>query len=90
MSKELCYEAVMTDPETIYVNGQALSVIEVPFQPLIEPWNEYSLTGGGKVRLRTTVTRVMQVVDSIGVPLFNPDGTPSLIVSHKSEIFTLR
>ena len=75
-------------PQIIRINagGQEVDAIEVDFEIAREEWNEYKLLDGGKVRVKTTVNRIMRVVDEKGNGRNNADGTPMFVVSHKSDV----
>ena len=68
------------------VGGQEVSAVERDFQIQREEWNEYKLLDGGIVRVKTTVNRICQVVDDNGNPKYNADGTPLMVVHHKSDV----
>ena len=68
------------------MGDQDVDAIEVGFEIKKEDWNEYELTDGGFVRVKTTVTRVYRVIDEQGNPRFNSDGSPMLGVNHKTDV----
>ena len=75
-------------PPIVKVNagGQEVDAIEVDFEIKREEWNEYTLLDGGVVRVKTTVNRILRVVDSEGNGRNNQDGSPMIVVSHKSDV----
>ena len=66
--------------------GQEFDAIEVDFEIGREEWNQYKLLDGGSVRVKTTVSRIYRIVDDQGRQRHNADGSPSFIVSHKSDV----
>lgn len=67
-------------------NGQSFTVREEDFEPVREDWNEYHLTDGGRVRVRTTVTKIMRVLDANGQPKYTADGDPEVLVASASQV----
>jgi hypothetical protein len=49
---------------------------EAEFRPITEPWGEYELLDGGKVRVRATALKIYRVLDDDGKPRVLPDGQP--------------
>lgn len=77
----------MATKRTINVNGQDLEVIDVGFEATKpEGWNEYELADGGRVRIKMTVIRILQVLDAEGKPAKNPDGDRFLIVQSNNQL----
>ena len=66
--------------------NQEVDAVEADFTIGREEWNEYKLLDGGTVRLKTTVTRIYIAVDANGNPRYNPDGSPMIAASHKSDV----
>jgi hypothetical protein len=64
------------------VGGVMIPCIEVEFEPLKEPWAEYLLLDGGKVKLRSTASRMFWQVDENGVPMRNEEGQALIFVNH--------
>lgn len=58
------------------------------FEIAKEDWNDYRLTDGGRVRIKTTVQKIFRVVDSNGQPLPSPDGSgePWMAVRHNTQV----
>lgn len=71
---------------TIRRGDQEYKAIEQDFEIGREDWSVYKLLDGGVVRLKTTVSTILRIVDDEGRPKYNPDGTPSYIVKHKSDV----
>ena len=72
----------------IMAGSQEVNAIEVDFEIGREEWSDYKLLDGGTVRLKTTVNRIYRVVDEQGNPRYNPDGSPFLVVAHKSDVIS--
>lgn len=63
--------------------GESVPAIEVTYETLKEDWNEYALTDGGRLKLKTVVHRIFRVVDEDGATVFDPiTGDPRLVVRH--------
>ena len=70
----------------IPLGDQEVEAIEQDFKVKQEEWNEYELADGGRIRVKTTVLKILRVLDSNGKPAFTPQGDPMVIVQHKSDI----
>lgn len=66
--------------------GQMVDAIELDFQPVSEPWSEYELMDGGKVRTRSTVARIFWLVDEQGVPMRDADGQAMILLHHQEQM----
>ena len=66
--------------------SQELDAMEADFEIGREEWNQYKLLDGGTVRVKTTVSRIYRVVDEQGNPRYNQDGSPLIVVAHKSDV----
>jgi hypothetical protein len=71
---------------TIQVRDSKLDVIEEEFTTVKEDWNEYELSDGTLVRLKTTAQRIFRVLDTDGKPAITPDGEPFLVVRHQAQV----
>ena len=69
----------------IKIDGQDADGLEQDFNITKEDWNEYSFLDGGTVRLKTTVLKIVRILDADGNPAYNENGEPSFLVSHKSD-----
>jgi hypothetical protein len=77
----------MANPITkVKVGDQELPARELEFETVNEPWSEYKLSGGGRVKSRSTLLRVYRVVDDNGKPAYQPDGQPYLIVTLAPQL----
>ncbi len=74
----------------VNVNGRDYEALEEEFQVVNEDWNNYHLISGGGVRLKTTVQKIYQVLDTDGSPLRTPDGDPVMFVKHSSQVVASR
>lgn len=68
------------------VGDKEMDGIELGFEPIREPWSEYELTDGGRVRIRPSVQRIFQLLDEDGQPAHAPDGSRFLVVQSKNEL----
>ena len=59
----------------IKVFGKDVDVVEVPFEPIVEHFNEYKLEDGSVIKVKAVAVSVMRVDDQ-----FMPDGSPVYIV----------
>ena len=77
----------MPTKRTINVNGQDLEVVDVTFEPVKpEAWNEYELGDGGRVRIKLSVNRVLQVLDPDGKPAKTAEGDRFLVVQSSNQM----
>lgn len=70
----------------VRVGDQEVDAMDMDFEIKREDWNEYELADGGRVRVKTTVLKILRVLDADGKPAATPDGDPMLVVQHKSDI----
>jgi hypothetical protein len=63
---------------------------EEEFEIFREEWNEYRLMAGGRLRLKTIVHKIYQVLDDDGKPLIGPDGEYVVFVKHNSQVVVSR
>lgn len=78
----------MAEVRKLNVNGTERDAIEVPFEIRREDWAEYEFTDGGKMRAKTTVKRIWQVIDDQGNHVRHPNGDRFLVVEHGTEVVT--
>jgi hypothetical protein len=77
----------MTTKRTINVNGQDLEVVDVAFEAAKpELWNEYILTDGGRIRIKLSVFRVLQVIQPDGSRATTPEGDRYLVVQSTNQM----
>jgi len=76
----------MATKRQINVNGENLDVVDVEFEPAKEQWNEYSLADGGRVRIKLSVNRVLQVLNPDGSQARTPDGERFLVVQSTNQM----
>ena len=69
-------------------NGQQVQAQEIEFKLLNEDWSQYQLPDGTIVKLRTTVLKILQVLDEKGKPAKTPEGDPVIMVNHKVDVIT--
>jgi hypothetical protein len=75
----------------IKVGSEEYDAIEKDFEITKEDWNEYRLLDGGKVRLKTSVAKILRIkilriLDKDGNPAYTADGDPFLLVRHRTEV----
>jgi hypothetical protein len=68
------------------VGGKEMDGVEVAFEPTKEPWSEYELADGGRVRIRPSVQRIFQLLNDDGKPARGPDGSRLLAIQSKNEL----
>ena len=69
-------------------DGTQAKAQEVEFKLLHEDWSQYQLPDGTTVKLKTTVLKILQVLDEQGKPAHTPEGDPLLIVNHRTDVIT--
>jgi hypothetical protein len=67
-------------------DGTQRKAQEVEFNLLHEDWSQYQLPDGTTVKLKTTVLKILQVLDEQGKPARTPEGDPFLIVNHRTDV----
>lgn len=70
----------------IQVGDQEVEAIEVAFTVGREEWNEYELADGGRVRVKTSVARILRVLGPDGKPARTPDDEPFLVVQSNNQV----
>jgi hypothetical protein len=68
----------------IVVDGVEREAVEVPFEVKSEPWCEYELLDGGRLRVRNVLVRVFLIMGEDGKPLLTADGEPSVMVNTQT------
>jgi hypothetical protein len=76
----------LVQKRTINVNGDEVEVIDLDFKIRTEEWNEYDLADGGRIRVKLSVNRVMQVLDPEGKPARTPDGERFVVVQSTNQM----
>ena len=66
--------------------GVEVDVVELDFNVAREEWNEYKLLDGGTVRVKTNVQRIFAVLNPDGSQQRRDDGSPALVVAHKTDV----
>jgi hypothetical protein len=69
-------------------DGSQAKAQEVEFKLQHEDWSIYTLPDGTTVKLKTTVLKILQVLDDDGNPARTPEGDPFLIVHHRTDVTT--
>ena len=67
-------------------DGSQAKAEEIEFKLQHEDWSLYALPDGTTVKLKTTVLKILWVLDKDGKPARTPDGDPFLIVNHRTDV----
>ena len=70
----------------VKVGNTERNAIEQDFQIATEEWNEYTLLDGGRVRLKTSATKIFRLLDDSGRPSFDLQGEPEYLVRHNTLV----
>lgn len=69
-------------------DGSQAKAQEVEFKLQHEDWSLYTLSDGTVVKLKTTVMKILQVLDNDGKPARTVEGDPFLIVNHRVDVIS--
>jgi hypothetical protein len=69
-------------------DGSQVKAQEVEFKLQHEDWSVYTLPDGTTVKLKTTVLKILQVLDNDGKPARTVEGDPFLSVTHRTDVIT--
>ena len=69
-------------------DGSEAKAQEVGFKLQHEDWSIYTLPDGTVVKLKTTVLKILQILDNDGRPARTVEGDPFLIVNHRTDVIT--
>jgi hypothetical protein len=69
-------------------DGRQAQAEEVDFKLEHEDWSQYALPDGTVVKLKTTVLKILQVLDDSNKPARTPEGDPLLVVNHRTDVIT--
>ncbi len=71
-------------------NGQVMFVQDVDFTTIGEPWGQFAVKDGGRIRFRATVTKISRVMQPDGQGGFvqsrQPDGEPLFLVISVNQV----
>ena len=67
-------------------DGRDVNAMEVAFDIKREEWNEYELSDGGRVRVKTVVQKILKVVDDEGRQVYDANGDPIMIARNSVVI----
>ena len=67
-------------------DGRDVNAMEVAFDIRREEWNEYELSDGGRVRVKTVVQKILKVVDDEGWQVYDANGDPIMIARNSVVI----
>ena len=74
--------------EKFGTEGKDYFLVEIAFDIRKEDWAEYDLADGGRIRLKSTVTRIAKVVDAEGKQLRGTDGRLAFAVRHNTQVIS--
>jgi hypothetical protein len=63
-------------------DGRDVNAVEVPFEIRREEWNDYELSDGGRVRVKTVVHKILRVIDEEGKQVYDQNGDPVMIARN--------
>jgi hypothetical protein len=66
---------------TIAVDGKPAEAEQLDFDTVKEPWAEYALEDGTRLRFRATANKIWRVVDR-----FSPTGEPMYVVNSTTVV----
>lgn len=69
-----------------FPDGVTRKVEEIDFSIVKEDWNEYQLTSGGYLKLKSIVQKIFWVLDQDGNRLYNDDGDPFILVRSSNQV----
>lgn len=67
-------------------DGSQVKAQEIEFKLQHEDWSLYLLPDGTMVKLKTTVLKILQVLDDKRNPARTAEGDPFLIVNHRVDV----
>ena len=74
-------------PDNIEKLGPSTFGIERDFEIDREQWSSYQLLDGGKIRVKTSVQKIYQVVEADGKPIYDTNtGLPVFAAAHRSDV----
>lgn len=69
-----------------FPDGNTRKVEELDFDIVKEDWNEYQLSAGSYLKLKTVLQRVFWVLDIEGNRMYNDDGDPFLLIRSSNQV----
>jgi hypothetical protein len=69
-----------------FPDGQTRKVEELDFEIVREDWNEYQLTDGSYMKIKTIVKKVYWILDNTGNRRYTEEGDPFLLVSSVNQV----
>lgn len=69
-----------------FPDGQTRKVEEIDFDIIKEDWNEYQLTDGAYLKVKSVVTKIYWILDSTGKRMYTPGGDPFLLVNSANQV----
>jgi hypothetical protein len=70
----------------IPLGGEEHEGIELDFTVVREEWNEYDLADGGRVRVKTSVQRILRILDAEGKPARTAEDEPFIVVQSVNQV----
>lgn len=62
-------------------NGQDIRGFEIEFETDKEPWSDYYLIDGTKLRVKHTMLKTFRLVDENNKPSFDENGDPKVFIN---------
>ena len=78
----------MQEIRDLIVDGQPVRGYEVDFEVETEPWADYVLSSGLRVRVKNKALKMFVLVDANDQPLVNESGEPRLVVESATTVAT--
>jgi hypothetical protein len=69
-----------------FPDGQTRKVKELDFEIISEPWAEYKLSDGTRLKLKIIGLKAYRVLYPDGKPAYNPEGDPFIIMRHNVQL----
>ncbi|MCY3886666.1 MAG: hypothetical protein OXG19_03045 [Chloroflexi bacterium] len=76
----------MAEVVTINIDGQNKPAVELTFEIIKEDWCEYELADGGRIRLRSTATKIYGLIDGEDKPLRDAMGDRIVSITHATQV----
>ena len=70
------------------VDGKEIAAKEEPFSVVKEPWSEYVLESGVRVRVKASVAKIGRQIDEQGNYTENQYGDPAVLLRYALEVVT--
>jgi hypothetical protein len=71
----------MDRPIKVNFQGREVDAVEVDFKTIKEEWNEYDLTDGTRIRLKSVASNMVRVINE-----YDNDGNPIYLVKSSNVL----